>query len=159
MSDTESLVSRRRFCGGACQAASGAALATLFAACGSNSTSPSSPSSPASLLGVSDGQFSGNSVRVTVAASALTDVGGAVLVQSVAGVFLLSRTSASAFTAIEAVCTHEGCTITGADGDIYVCPCHGSRYNRSGQVVNGPATASLRKYATTFADGVVTIAL
>ena len=41
---------------------------------------------------------------------------------------------ANAFTAIDAVCTHEGCTITGADGDTYVCPCHGSRYNRSGQV-------------------------
>jgi cytochrome b6-f complex iron-sulfur subunit len=55
--------------------------------------------------------------------------------------------------------THEGCTVNGADGDIYVCPCHGSRYNHSGQVVRGPATASLRKYATTFTDGVVTIAL
>jgi cytochrome b6-f complex iron-sulfur subunit len=82
-----------------------------------------------------------------------------VLVQSVAGVFLLARTSATAFSAIEAVCTHEGCTITGADADIYVCPCHGSRYTRSGQVVSGPATASLRKYAATFADGVVAIAV
>ena len=61
--------------------------------------------------------------------------------------------------AFRAVCTHEGCTITGADADIYVCPCHGSRYSRSGKVVNGPATSSLRKYATTFADGIVTIAL
>ena len=98
-------------------------------------------------------------MQVTVAGSALADVGGAVLVESNAGVFLLSRTSASAFSAIDAVCTHEGCTITGADGDIYVCPCHGSRYNRNGQVVAGPARASLRQYATTFTDGVVTIAL
>jgi Rieske Fe-S protein len=113
----------------------------------------------ASLLGVSTGQFAGAGVRVTVAGSALSDVGGAVLVQSIAGVFLLSRASASAFTAIEGVCTHEGCTITGADGAEYVCPCHGSRYNRSGQVVNGPAQSSLRRYATTFTDGVVTIAL
>jgi Rieske Fe-S protein len=111
----------------------------------------------ASPLGVIDGQFAGTTVRVTVAGSPLTDVGGAALVQSVAGMFLLSRTSASVFTAIEAVCTHEGCTITGADGDIYVCPCHGSRYNRNGQVVNGPATSSLRKYAAAFADGIVTI--
>jgi Rieske Fe-S protein len=66
---------------------------------------------------------------------------------------------ASAFTAIEAVCTHEGCTITGADGSTYVCPCHGSRYSRSGQVLAGPAKASLRQYATTFTDGIVTIAL
>jgi Rieske Fe-S protein len=98
-------------------------------------------------------------VQATIAGSALADVGGAVLVESNAGVFLLARTSASTFSAIEAVCTHEGCTITGAAGDIYVCPCHGSRYNRNGQVVNGPARSSLRQYATTMTDGVVTIAL
>jgi Rieske Fe-S protein len=74
-------------------------------------------------------------------------------------VFLLSRTGASAFTAIEGVCTHEGCTITGVDGAQYVCPCHGSRYNRNGQVIAGPAQSSLRQYATTFSSGVVTIAL
>src|SRR5471032_1897591 len=151
MSDPNTAVSRRQFCGGACQVASVATLATLFTACGggSSSSSPSSPSSPgntASLLGKATSQFSGNSVKISVDGSALADVGGAALVESVAGVFLVSRTSASAFTAIEGVCTHEGCTITGADGAQYVCPCHGSRYTRTGQVVQGPATASLRQY-------------
>jgi len=149
-------VSRRRFCAGACQVASGATLATVFSACGG---SPTSPSGMASKLGVLSGRFAGSVVQVNVAGSALADVGGAVLVESVAGVFLLARMSASAFSAIEAVCTHEGCTVTGADGNTYVCPCHGSRYNRSGQVIGGPAKASLRQYANTFSDGVVTIAL
>ena len=112
-----------------------------------------------SKLGVLSGRFTGSGVQVTAAGSALADVGGAVLVESTAGVFLLARVSASAFSAVEAVCTHEGCTVNGAAGDIYVCPCHGSRYNRSGQVVNGPAKASLRQYATTFTNDVVTIAL
>ena len=133
----------------------------------------------ASLLGVLSGRFMGSGVQVTVAGSPLADVGGAVLVESIAGVFLVARTSASAFSAVdavcshqsctitgtatfsavEAVCTHEGCTVSGAEGDIYVCPCHGSRYNRAGQVVHGPAMASLRRFSTTVADGVVTIAL
>jgi Rieske Fe-S protein len=113
----------------------------------------------ASQLGVLTGRFAGSGVSVNVAGSALTDVGGAVLVESVAGVFLLARMSASAFSAIEAVCTHEGCTVNGADGATYVCPCHGSRYNRSGQVLAGPAKASLRQYASSFTDGVVTIAV
>ena len=65
----------------------------------------------------------------------------------------------AAFTAVEAVCTHEGCTVSNADGDQYVCPCHGSRYSRSGQVLRGPAVASLRRYTTSFTDGVVTIAV
>jgi Rieske Fe-S protein len=103
--------------------------------------------------------FNGTGVQVTVSGSALTSVGGAVLVDSIAGEFLLARTGDNTFSAIEAVCTHEGCTITGADGPIYVCPCHGSRYDRSGHVVLGPAQASLRQYPTTFAGDVVTIAI
>lgn len=164
MPDPDTSISRRTFCSGACRVASGVTLATLFTACGggSSSSSPSSPSSSsgaASPLAKATGQFASNSVRVTVDGSALADVSGAVLVESVAGVFLVSRTSASAFTAIEGVCTHEGCTITGADGAQYVCPCHGSRYTRTGQVVQGPAMSSLRQYVATFSGGVVTIAL
>lgn len=155
MSDTISLVTRRSFCAGACQVASCATLAALATACGDGS--PTSPSS--SMLGTLAGRFAGSTVQATAAGSALDNVGGAVLVESTAGVFLVARTSASAVSALDAVCTHEGCTITGAAGDIYVCPCHGSRYSRSGQVVNGPAKASLRQYAASFADGVVTITL
>jgi Rieske Fe-S protein len=160
MPDTSLPVSRRQFCAGACQAASCAALGTLIAACGGGSpTSPSGPGGGTSMLGRLTGEFTGSVVRVTAAGSALAAVGGAALVESPAGVFLTSRTNETTFSAIDAVCTHEGCTITGADGDIYVCPCHGSRYNRSGRVLGGPAVASLRQYATTFTDGVVTIAL
>src|SRR5262245_15495329 len=155
MSDTHTFVSRRQFCAGACQMASCATLATLVAACGDG---PTSPSGQASTLPKLNGQLSGSVVTVN-AGSALADVGSAALVDSTGGLFLISRTNATSFTAIDAVCTHEGCTITGADGDVYVCPCHGSRYNRGGQVLAGPAKASLRQYATTFADGVVTIRL
>jgi cytochrome b6-f complex iron-sulfur subunit len=112
-----------------------------------------------SMLPVLNGQFAGSRVQVNIAGSALANVGGAALVQSTAGVFLVAQTSLNAFSALEAVCTHEGCTVNSADGDVYVCPCHGSRYNRSGQVVTGPARASLRRYTSTVADGVLTITL
>jgi cytochrome b6-f complex iron-sulfur subunit len=157
MPDTNTHVSRRRFCAEACQVASAGTLATLFSACGGGS--PTSPSGMASTLGVLSGRFTGSGVQVTVAGSALADAGGAVLVESTAGVFLLARTDASAFSAVDAICSHESCTITGMDGAAYVCPCHGSRYTRSGQVIAGPARASLRRFATTVTDGVVTIAL
>ena len=136
--------------------ASGATLATLFSGCGG---SPTSPGRMASMLGVLPGRFAGSSVQVTVAGSPLDNVGGAALVESVAGVYLLSRSATNAFMAVDAICSHESCTITGADGDAYVCPCHGSRYSRTGRVLEGPAKASLRQFATTFADGVVTIAV
>jgi Rieske Fe-S protein len=111
------------------------------------------------MLPVLAGRFMGSVVQVTATGTALADVGGAVLAESTAGVFLIARTGPTTFSAIDAVCTHEGCTITGADSSNYVCPCHGSRYNRSGQVLAGPAKASLRQYSTTFTADVVTIAL
>ena len=160
MSDANAHVSRRRFCTGACQVASAATLATLFTGCsGGSPTSPSGGGGNVTTLGTVSGRFTTGRVDVTVAGTALASDGGAALVESVAGVYLLSRTSANSFTAVEAVCTHEGCTVSNADGDQYVCPCHGSRYSRSGQVLRGPAVASLRRYTTSFTDGVVTIAI
>ena len=157
MTDANAPVSRRRFCAGACQAASCATVATLFSACGGSS--PTSPSGMASTLPRLAGRFTGSGVQVTVTGTAWADVGGAVLAESTAGLFLIARTGANTFSTIDAVCTHEGCTITGAEGATYVCPCHGSRYSRSGQVTGGPARASLRQYAATFANDVLTIAL
>lgn len=113
----------------------------------------------AAQLGVLPGTFSGGLVHVGISGSAVTDVGGAALVESNAGMFLLARTGANTFAAVDAICSHESCTITGSDGNAYVCPCHGSRYSRTGQVINGPAQAALRQFPTTFADGVVSIAL
>jgi len=156
MSNAYTFVSRRQFCAGACQVASCATLATLISGCGGDS--PTSPDRPTTLPTLS-GQFSGSMVKVTTTGTALDNVGGAALVQSVAGVFLISKTTATTFTAIDAVCTHEGCTVNGATDTEYVCPCHGSRYDRSGHVTHGPAQANLRQYAASFADGVVTINL
>ena len=159
MSDTNVPVSRRQFCAGACHAASGVTLATLFSACGSSPSLPSSSASAAVRLAVLSGVFTGSALNVTVTNSALATVGGAALVESNAGNFLLSRTSANAFSVVEAVCTHEGCEITGVDGAEYVCPCHGSRYDRNGHVLAGPAKASLRQYPSSFAGDVVSIPL
>jgi nitrite reductase/ring-hydroxylating ferredoxin subunit len=155
MSDTAP-ISRRQFCAGACQVASCATIATLAAACGG---SPTGPDNSASDLGVLQGRFANSRVQVTAAGTPLATVGGAARVESTAGLFLVTRTSDSAFTVVDGVCTHEGCTITGATPSEYVCPCHGSRYNRTGQVQQGPARANLRQYANTFADGVVTISV
>ena len=156
MSATVTTVSRRRFCAGACQAATCAAIASVASGCGGSPTSPGGSSTP---LGVIAGQFTSNRVDVTIAGTPLASVGGAALVESVAGVFLVSRTTETTFSAIDAVCSHQSCTVTGADGDKYVCPCHGSRYDRSGRVLQGPATAALRRFNSSFTNGIVTITL
>jgi Rieske Fe-S protein len=149
--------SRRTFCLQACQAVSCLALGSLAQACGGGGES--SPSNVPQLSTV-NGSVSGATVVVQVdAASPLATVGGAAQVRSTNGVFLVSRTGQDAFTALTATCTHEACVITGFDSSAYVCPCHGSRFNTSGRVLNGPASVALRSFATQFANNILTISL
>lgn len=44
--------------------------------------------------------------------------------------------------ALSLVCTHLGCTVTVA-ADQLSCPCHGSRFDRRGRVLKGPADRPL----------------
>jgi cytochrome b6-f complex iron-sulfur subunit len=44
--------------------------------------------------------------------------------------------------AVSAVCTHLGCVLKRVE-DEFRCPCHGSRFENSGQVLSGPAPSSL----------------
>jgi Rieske Fe-S protein len=96
-------------------------------------------------------------------AGPLSSVGGAALLQIFVGVIqrniLLARTAPGAFSALDAVCTHEGCTVSRFASPIFVCPCHGSRYDTNGEVVQGPAPAALPRFRTEYADGVVTVRL
>lgn len=63
------------------------------------------------------------------------------------------RNSAGAFYAISSVCTHLGCTVkwtgnnnSGDDDEAIACPCHGSKFNKKGEVMEGPAPVALQKY-------------
>jgi cytochrome b6-f complex iron-sulfur subunit len=148
---------RRDFCTHACHAISFIALGSFIPACGG---SPTSPSGSAPSLPTIGGTVSSGTVSVNVDAnSPLAATGGAALVQSSSGNFLVSRTGQDTFVALTAVCTHESCTITGFESQTYVCPCHGSRFNTSGGVVNGPATRALRTFTTSFTNNVLTISL
>ena len=50
------------------------------------------------------------------------------------------------FAALSLVCTHLGCTSTVTPQEL-VCPCHGSIFDRRGNVIKGPADRPLSRYA------------
>lgn len=54
------------------------------------------------------------------------------------GIYLVN--GAKGFYALGAICTHLGClTAWKPELDLIACPCHGSRFNRDGVKVAGPA--------------------
>ncbi|HEX9079794.1 MAG TPA: Rieske (2Fe-2S) protein [Desulfuromonadaceae bacterium] len=48
--------------------------------------------------------------------------------------------------ALDLVCTHLGCTLAVTPSGL-TCPCHGSRFDREGNVLKGPADRPLKRYA------------
>jgi len=64
------------------------------------------------------------------------------------------RTS-SGFYAVSAVCTHLGCvTQWKPEANRIACPCHGSKFQRDGKKIEGPAPRPLPHYSITLtADG------
>lgn len=51
------------------------------------------------------------------------------------------------YVALSPICTHLGCTVN-IEGPHLVCPCHGSTYDRRGEVLRGPAERPLRELPT-----------
>ncbi len=124
--------------------AAGAAAVGVLAACGGGGGGSTSSGSP-----------SGNAGGASGALAKVSDVpeGGALSVQDADGnEILLTQASAGTIVALSAICTHQGCTVTG-DGRGLVCPCHGSVFDLSGANVSGPAPRPLATVDVHVVDG------
>lgn len=120
-----------------------AGVAAILAACGESTTGPGTITPGPASIDVKLSDF-----------PSLGSVGGIAAV----GTVLLSpvaivRTGQSSYLALSRVCTHQGCVISLASNG-FTCPCHGSRYDTQGNVLNGPATRALARLNSVLsADG------
>ncbi len=74
---------------------------------------------------------------------------------------LIVRISATDYRALSMQCTHEGCSVNApASGEI-TCSCHGSKFELTGVVKQGPAASPLTSYPTTYdaSSGRVTVTI
>lgn len=63
---------------------------------------------------------------------------------------IVARTLTDTFIAVSSTCTHQGSTINySSKSNVFICPNHGAIYDSNGNVMQGPAAASLTKYNTT----------
>ena len=62
---------------------------------------------------------------------------------------LVIQNAAREVLALDAKCTHEGCTVQFLPGDSVIwCACHNARFDLDGRVLSGPPPRPLPKYAT-----------
>lgn len=122
--------------------AGGAGLAAAsLTACGS---------ADGTAAGTSTTAASGGSGGSTTLAKSDVPEGGGVVVKDAKVV--VTQPSAGEFKAFSAVCTHQGCIVSGVTSTID-CACHNSKFALAdGSVVSGPATSALAAKTVT-ADG------
>ena len=140
-------VSRREFLG---RASAGLALGVIAGGCGDGDVS-----------GVASRRQAGErpDETVTIVVADFPGLAATDVLVKVSDYFAAKRTGASSFEAFSMVCTHEGCLTEIRSGQRFECPCHLSRFDADGSVINGPAERPLFNLATSYdpATDVLTI--
>ncbi|HUJ62970.1 MAG TPA: Rieske (2Fe-2S) protein [Kofleriaceae bacterium] len=93
--------------------------------------------------------------------AALVDVGGAMKIEITSDTLIVVHSAQGTFATLSDVCTHMGCPVDYNASLVQLrCPCHGSQFALTGEVLVGPAQQPLKVYPTSYdtAKAVVTIA-
>ncbi len=74
------------------------------------------------------------------------------------GRFYLARLQNGGFIALSLRCTHLGCSISWEESKKrFICPCHSSAFDISGEVLNPPAARALSYYPIMIENGMVKV--
>lgn len=74
------------------------------------------------------------------------------------GQFYLARLTDGGFLALSRTCTHLGCTVPwDGDGERFVCPCHSSAFDITGEVLSPPAPRALDWFPVRIENGIVKV--
>ncbi|MBC6367975.1 ubiquinol-cytochrome c reductase iron-sulfur subunit [Algoriphagus sp. AK58] len=127
---------------------------SFFTSCTSvDDLDPNSPNPPSQNGGIT---ISGNTIRIDLSLqNRLASPGGWLLIENVKT--LVANVNGS-FVALTSVCTHSGCFDQWAfANNRFICNCHGSIFDPSGRVMQGPATQPLQQYTTTLTGATLTV--
>jgi cytochrome b6-f complex iron-sulfur subunit len=76
----------------------------------------------------------------------------------VRGKFYLARLEDSGFLALSRTCTHLGCTVPWIEEEMrFACPCHGSAFDITGNVIDSPAPRALDIYPITIENKIIKV--
>ena len=102
------------------------------------------------VIGGSGGVTGPINLTITLADyPALASIGGIARVSGASTPIAVVRSGAASYAAFSMVCPHVGTTI-GINGNGFLCPNHGAKFNSSGQWVNSPQqTGNLTPISTT----------
>lgn len=109
--------------------------ATALAACSTYGKKPeatAASSAPAETSGAP-------ATAAALTKTADVPVGSGVIV----GEVVVTQPSAGVFKGFSTVCPHAGCNVSKVENGTIDCPCHGSKFNLEGAVVQGPAKEPL----------------
>ena len=88
----------------------------------------------------------------------LANVGDSTVQSGVIVVRIASGNTASAFTAVQVACTHQGTAIAYNESQHrFICPAHGSEFANNGSVLVGPATLPLHDYTVSVDTNTLTV--
>jgi Rieske Fe-S protein len=117
-----------------------------LASCGSKSSDPSPGGVTVGGAPPPPAQGSGNLFTVDLG-SQLMNIGDSTVDKGVIVVRLAAGNTATAFTAVQVACTHQGTAIAyNENQQRFICPAHGSEFSNGGAVLVGPAALPLREY-------------